>query len=70
MSKRMAYGRCDSNPISEKLRKRMEDLKEMHDEGLIDLRRGPWDYYGAAIGDPKAFVGKNIKDYMQSCLTT
>jgi len=38
-----------------KMRKRIEDLREMHEEGVIDLEKGPWDYYGLDIGNENAY---------------
>lgn len=68
MSKRMAYGRQDTNPVTKKLRGRVQDLLDEHAEGKIDLSIGPWKQYGFDIGDPTAFEKPAIKDYMASCL--
>lgn len=64
MSRRMAYGRPDTNVISQKHKNRIKDLLEMHDDGLIDLAKGPWEHYKLKCGDPTAFEAPKIKDYM------
>ena len=41
--------------------KRVADLLVMHAEGVIDLKKGPWDYYNYMI-DPCPAT-KQLKDY-------
>lgn len=54
--------------MSEKERGRVQDLIDMHDEGVINLTKGPWDYYGYDIGDRTLYTKPEIKDYGE-CLT-
>lgn len=63
MSARMAYGRPRTVPMKDKERKRVVDLIDMDNNGVIDLKVGPWKYYGFEIGDPSAFIKPEIKDY-------
>lgn len=63
----MAYGRQRKKPVTPKERARIADLLDMDARGVIELRHGPWKYYGLDVGDPTAFMNKPIKDYAE-CL--
>lgn len=64
----MAYGRNRTKEMNPVERGRVQDLIDMHDEGVINLKDGPWKYYGYEIGNPHGYMKPEIKDYSE-CLT-
>lgn len=64
LASRMVYGKSKLRPTSlAKCLKRVDDLLEMDSNGVIQLRMGPWKYFGYDVGYPYRFENTEIVDY-------
>lgn len=49
--------------LKPKMKLRVQDLKEMHEEGIIDLSIGPWEHYGWDIGNKDIVYDPPRRDF-------
>lgn len=69
VSGRMAYENGRLRAPGKKERGRIADLIDMDAKGMIDLKLGPWEYYGFEIGNRLGYLKPAIVDYAE-CLKT